>query len=186
LVDKETVTRLPSALKPLSDEQGANAAVALLLKPNAGDFEMFLVKRAIRAGDVWSGQMALPGGKREPQDGDLTATIIRETWEETGIDLCKSRFLGVLDAVYPVPRRDVLVLPFVVLLENDPKITLNHGELASCLWVSYEEIQQGAGKTFVPNVGEVPALLLHNAVVWGMTYRILRAFTHTVEALKPR
>jgi 8-oxo-dGTP pyrophosphatase MutT (NUDIX family) len=184
MVNPQIIAKLLSALKPFSAQQSANAAVALLLKPNADDFEILLVKRATRQTDVWSGQMARPGGNREPQDADLKATAIRETLEETSVDIGASSFLGALDAVQPVPRRDYLVLPFVVLLENDPKIFLNHGELESFLWVPYEEILQSKGKTAVPNIGEVPAFLVKNTVVWGMTYRILLDFTQTVEALK--
>ena len=137
-----------------------NAAVTLLLKPKDEDFEILLVKRATYPADVWSDQMAFPGGKREPQDANLKATVTRETLEETGINLSESRFLGVLNAVQSLPRRDLRILPFVVALENEPKITLNHSELDSYMWVPYEEIVQSKGKTVEPNFGEVPAFIL--------------------------
>ena len=41
----------------------------------------------IAEGDPWSGHMALPGGRREPGDPDLVATVIREVGEEVGISL---------------------------------------------------------------------------------------------------
>jgi 8-oxo-dGTP diphosphatase len=66
LVSAEAIAKLPSALEPISDEQGANAAVALLLKPRRNDFDVLLVKRVKNPSDPWSGQMALPGGIREP------------------------------------------------------------------------------------------------------------------------
>lgn len=31
--------------------------------------------------------MALPGGKRDPEDEDDRAVAVRETWEEVGLDL---------------------------------------------------------------------------------------------------
>ena len=125
MVKAEAIARLPTALKPISDEQDANAAVALLLKPRRGNFDLLLVKRVESPSDPWSGQMALPGGKRELKDASLKDTVMRETWEETGVALGGCRFLGVLDAVRSEPKPDFKILPFVVLLEAEPKLKLN-------------------------------------------------------------
>ena len=38
-------------------------------------------------GDPWSGQIAFPGGRHEPQDASLLDTATRETREELGLDL---------------------------------------------------------------------------------------------------
>ena len=184
MVNADIIRKLPSALKPATDEQGANAAVALLLKHTVDDFKILLVKRAIRPKDVWSGQMAFPGGKREPNDANLKATAIRETLEETGIGIAESRFLGVLGAVQPMVKSNFLVLPFIAALDAEPEIKLNRSELDSYIWVPYKVMVQSNGKTALPNFGEVPAFILGNAVVWGMTYKILIDFIRIVEALK--
>lgn len=52
-----------------------------------GDAEVLLIKRATRKGDRWTGHVALPGGKRETSDSDDCMTSVRETKEETGLDL---------------------------------------------------------------------------------------------------
>ena len=52
-----------------------------------GDPEILFIKRAGRAGDRWSGHVALPGGRRDPPDLDDRAAAIRETREEVGLDL---------------------------------------------------------------------------------------------------
>jgi 8-oxo-dGTP pyrophosphatase MutT (NUDIX family) len=52
-----------------------------------GDAEILFIKRAGRAGDRWSGHVALPGGKRDPQDASDRVAAIRETQEEVGLDL---------------------------------------------------------------------------------------------------
>jgi 8-oxo-dGTP pyrophosphatase MutT (NUDIX family) len=184
MVNPAAIQKLPSVFQPVTDEKGANAAVALLLKPQGEDSEILLVKRAVHPKDVWSGQMAFPGGKREPHDTHLKATVTRETFEETGINIAGSRFLGVLGAVPPMIKSGFLVLPFVVALETEPEINLNHSELDSHIWVPYEKIVQSNGKTRLPNFGEVPAFVLENVVVWGMTYKILSDFILSVETLK--
>jgi 8-oxo-dGTP pyrophosphatase MutT (NUDIX family) len=52
-----------------------------------GEPEILFIKRATRTGDRWTGQIAFPGGGREPNDGDDCATGVRETREEIGLDL---------------------------------------------------------------------------------------------------
>jgi 8-oxo-dGTP diphosphatase len=177
----EAIAKLPAALKSISDEQGANAAVALLLKPKRNYFEMLLVQRAKNPSDPWSGQMALPGGKREPKDTSLKDTVMRETKEETGITLDQCRFIGALNAVRSEPTPDFKILPFVVLLEDEPMLKLNKDELETFIWVPYEEIVQSKG-TVEFSFGKVPAYIFADAVVWGVTYKILSEFDKAVEA----
>lgn len=52
-----------------------------------GDPELLFIKRATRVGDKWNGHVALPGGKRDPEDEDDQVTAMREALEEVGIDL---------------------------------------------------------------------------------------------------
>jgi len=60
-----------------------------------GDPEVLFIKRAARSGDRWTSHVALPGGKRDPEDADDKATAIRETMEEVGIDLNDERAIFV-------------------------------------------------------------------------------------------
>jgi len=53
----------------------------------AGTPEVLFIKRASRKGDRWTGHVALPGGRRDPEDADDRAAAIRETEEEVGIVL---------------------------------------------------------------------------------------------------
>ena len=180
MVSGEVIAKLPAALKPISYEQGANAAVSLLLKPRRGDFDLLLVKRVENPADTWSGQIALPGGKREPKDVNLKDTVMRETLEETGIALNKSKFLGVLGAVLSEPNPDFRILPFVVLLEGEPRLKLNKAELETFIWVPYEEVIQSKG-TVQFSFGKVPAYIFADGIVWGITHNILSEF---IEAVK--
>jgi 8-oxo-dGTP pyrophosphatase MutT (NUDIX family) len=52
-----------------------------------GDPEAIFIKRAARKGDRWTSHVALPGGKRDPEDEDDRAVAVRETAEEIGLDL---------------------------------------------------------------------------------------------------
>jgi 8-oxo-dGTP diphosphatase len=180
MVNADTIKKLPAALKPVTDEQNANAAVALLLKQNRGDFEILLVKRVENPQDPWSGQMALPGGKLESDDKDLKGTVTRETMEETGVALGDSSFLGVLTAVKSESKLGMKVLPFVVLLGAEPKLKLCRDELESYMWVPYETIVRSKSSVQF-SFGKFPAYILGDAAVWGITYRILSQFIQAAE-----
>lgn len=60
-----------------------------------GDPEVLFIKRAARPGDRWTSHVALPGGKRDPEDADDQATAVRETVEEVGLDLTAGDVISV-------------------------------------------------------------------------------------------
>ena len=60
-----------------------------------GVLETLFIKRATRRGDRWTSQIAFPGGKREEIDSDDQAAGIRETMEETGVNLLEEWCLNI-------------------------------------------------------------------------------------------
>jgi 8-oxo-dGTP diphosphatase len=169
------IGNLSKMLKPVTELQNADAAVALLLRPVDQDFKILLVKRTENPSDPWSGQMAFPGGKRDPKDQDLKHTVVRETLEETNIDInCRCRFLGALENMRSTVRPKLLVAPFAVLLENEPTIILNK-ELEGYMWVSLKKLRECKGVAKFP-FGEVPAYIVEGNAIWGLTCRILGIF----------
>jgi len=153
------------------------AAVAVILAP-APD-AVLLIRRAERAGDPWSGHMALPGGRREPGDDDLSTTAIRETAEEVGLILSRDHLLGTLDDV--APRTPVLppiaIRPFVFLLRERSPLTLNR-EVASARWVDLDGLllpgtHHPVRLEIAGESRDVAVYQLDDAIVWGMTERVL-------------
>ncbi len=157
------------------------AAVAVILHDGDDGLEALFIRRAVRAGDTWSGQIAFPGGRRDPGDADLRATAIRETMEEVGVDLSGAERLGVLDDLYP--RTPVLppvvVRPFVFALTSRPAIVVGPEEVQEAFWVSFRALQAPAarGEVIVDHPGiprqVLPAYTLGNRTIWGMSERIL-------------
>lgn len=159
------------------------AAVAILLKPPLRAPQVLLVKRAVNPSDPWSGDMAFPGGRRRPEDSDLRETVTRETREETGIDLGRYRFLGALEIAHSTAAPELGVLPFVILCDESPEITLND-ELCSYLWAPIERLRRSRGKALV-NQREVPSYHTGGEVVWGLTYRVLESLLRLMEETNP-
>jgi 8-oxo-dGTP diphosphatase len=173
--------KLTKSLKPFSEETQAVAAVALLLRNVEGDLKLLVVKRVENPKDPWSGQMALPGGRRETKDRNLKETAVRETFEETGINLLDgTRFLGVLDPVKSAVRPEMKILPFIFLLDYEPEIKLSLSELERYIWLTPKQLIENKGSTRF-SFGSFPAYVIGNNVIWGLTYMILTRFLELLE-----
>jgi 8-oxo-dGTP pyrophosphatase MutT (NUDIX family) len=152
--------------------------------------EVLLIQRAERHGDPWSGQIALPGGRRDPADATLQDTAIRETLEETGVDLAaQGVVLGALDELRP--RTPVLppiiVTPFVAIAPADVQLQISE-ELADAFWAPWSTFADPArvDERTVRVRGadwQVSTYLVGERVVWGMTERMLRQLAERISAL---
>ena len=121
-----------------------------------GDPEVVFIKRAARKGDRWTSHIALPGGKRDPEDANDQITSVRETMEEIGLDLSTehSLFVGNL------PERVVttswgkvplmVLCPFVYVLTryDITPLQLQPAEVNSAHWVSLRALLAPSLRTF--------------------------------------
>ncbi len=169
-----------------------HAAVAAILRPAKDHTEALFILRADKPGDPWSGQMAFPGGHYEQHDKCLRETAERETFEEIGLDLIKdARYIGKVADVEVNPRgRDInmIVSPFVFVLENqNPTINMNY-EVADVLWGSLNDMYAGHNLTqhdfsISGRTEQFPGYSVGDQVVWGLTMRML---DNIFEKLNPR
>ena len=170
----EKVAASLEGLRPVRLEpRERHAAVALMLRERSGGLELFVIKRAEKSGDPWSGHMALPGGGREPGDKDAYDTARRETLEEVGIDLDEGRFLGYLDDVGPRRNPGQLVVSTVVVAIDAEPGRLDAREVAEAFWVPVEQLVDEIVE--IPDFpGSWPAFTYKDRyVIWGLTHRIL-------------
>ncbi len=160
------------------------AAILLALRlRDDGDPELLMIKRADAEGDPWSGHIACPGGRMEPADADLAATAIRETLEETGVDVARDgRMLGHLDDLSPrTPTiAPIVIRPYVALVRADVAIVPSN-EVAAAFWVPLAALRApdawGIGEVHVRGVPRRVSVFRHGEyTVWGLTERVLRQF----------
>lgn len=187
------VARLEASLRArppalaVVDDAPARAAVAVAFRTDREEPELLLIRRATRDGDPWSGQVALPGGRWQREDATLVDTAIRETREETGLDIATTgRVVATLDELRP--RTPVLppivVTPVVAIVEPPEDLALSH-EVAAALWVPWSRlIDPGVDResevTARGATWRARSFVLDEYIVWGMTERILRTLIDRV------
>ena len=167
-------------------EDPLQAAVALLLQPQQEDLHVLFIHRAHHPHDPWSGHMAFPGGRKDPEDSDLLATTSRETREEVGIDLDHhGEYLGRLAEVQAMARgrlTNMAVSPFVYLISPEARPNPDPVEVQDIIWVPLsfmqrDEVEQTVRRDLPDKTTiEVPALVYGGKTIWGLTYRVLRDF----------
>lgn len=161
--------------EPEAPQDGPSAAVALLLRWRDGP-EGLLIHRIEREDDPWSGQIALPGGMRDPQDRSPVETARRETLEEVTLDVKGSfRLLGRLPRVRPVNVSQLTVFPYVFSMRKEAAPRPG-AEVQDAFWASLPALLSSRTTRTVRAGGRelrVPAYLVDGRVVWGLTHRIL-------------
>lgn len=159
-----------------------NTAVALIFYAFESGLALCMGQRAPFDGDPWSGDMALPGGKGEPQDATFHDIASRETFEETGLQLDPRQLAGSLPAQRThgtSTRRPLLLRPMIYILSSPPPpFRLNH-ELTAAFWIPVGHLWDRANwvsDVFEWNGRAYAGIQYQDQIIWGLTLRILAAF----------
>jgi 8-oxo-dGTP pyrophosphatase MutT (NUDIX family) len=111
--------RLESVHEPLLEPGSLEfaAVIGLLLDgPEPDELRLLLIQRSHDLRQH-AGQLAFPGGKREPSDRDLLDTALREAEEEVGLPRDRVTVLGRL---HPVPTpTGFMIVPFIGRVHGD-------------------------------------------------------------------
>jgi 8-oxo-dGTP pyrophosphatase MutT (NUDIX family) len=161
------------------------AAVALIVDSghSHNDPEIIFIERAFHAADPWSGQMAFPGGRCDPQDLNPLETACRETQEEIGVDLLVADRLGRLDDLqgrHGGRSREMVISCFVFGTHGVDRFSPNH-EVADVITLPISTLLDPSAQSEVPwpQAGRVFPGICAGAgerVIWGLTYRFLLHF----------
>lgn len=155
-------------------------AVLLLFCPGPEGISIPFIKRAVYEG-VHSGQIALPGGKMDTGDHDLSHTALRETEEEIGVDRNSITLIGKLSDLY-IPPSNFSVRPFVGYASQPPSFKIDPREVERLVTCNFEtllnrELQKE--KLLITSKGttiKAPYYEINREVVWGATAMILSEF----------
>ncbi len=160
----------------------AAVLVALFLAGQACEPHVVLTKRRedLRR---HAGEISFPGGRRDAEDRDLTATALREAEEEIGLSPSQVKLLGTL------PRTSTFVTnyvihPFVAVIPAGQAWKLSAREVDAVLELPLDAVRNGRTRTQIERRGisfEVDAYVVEEHLIWGATARILE---HLFERLR--
>lgn len=170
------------------------AAVGLILRGWEQKPEIGFIRRPVSPGDHWSGQIAFPGGRRDPGDADLRATALREIQEELGWRLPRESCLGDLSDIQG--RRGGVLESFFIrpsvfdgdgLAEPNP----SPSEVDTWMWVPLDllldpkrhvdyPLERAGLRVLLPGIR-----LNERDVLWGLTYMILTEFIELLASREP-
>ena len=164
---------------PPVPEELAEARPSAVLVPvfeEAGQAHLVLTKRPDHLRSH-AGEIAFPGGKRDPEDPSLVATALREAEEEVGIDPSAVEVLAELPTIGTV-RGVVAITPFVGLLPARPVLRPRPGEVEDAFTVAIGDLLDpdawySERWTLWERDFDMAFYLLPGETVWGATARIL-------------
>jgi 8-oxo-dGTP pyrophosphatase MutT (NUDIX family) len=155
--------------------------VAVVLREAAASLEILFIRRAEDPRDPWSGQIAFPGGRAEPEDPSLEVTAVRETAEEVGLDLATAgECLGALDEVRALAKMrplNLAIAPYVFRFAGS-EVAEPRAEVKSVHWLPLDDLLSPERRSTMEYVHqglcmEFPCLRVGELVIWGLTYRML-------------
>lgn len=168
----------------LSGDLHDHACVAIILRGKSFEsLEVGFIQRAIQPNDKWSGQIAFPGGRREPQDTDDISVAQRETWEEIGVQLLRDEFIGRIDDIQG--RKAGLLLPFYIRpivfhIEREFVLNLQPSEVSDFFWVPLATLLNPQSQITYKLQRELIAVELpginldRDVPLWGLTYMMIQ------------
>jgi 8-oxo-dGTP pyrophosphatase MutT (NUDIX family) len=154
---------------------GMASAVLISLFERDADVHVWLLKRT-DAMRKHSGQVAFPGGKRDPTDDSLLTTALRETEEELAICGDAVDVLGPLDDY--VTGTGYIITPFVGWIASDIVPVPNPAEVARVFSGPLRRFA-GNSRAILPRIG----LTIEGEFVWGATLAIARGLGAIVRDL---
>lgn len=149
-----------------------------MLVPLIPDGDSFTVVLTRRRDDLrrHPGEIAFPGGRRDPDDASLMATALREAAEETGLDPATVALAGAL-APIPTIATGYAIYPFVGVTCRPRTWTPQEQEVDEILEFSIDELADAhelrkmkrRGISFMTNAFPMS----DQWFIWGATGRVL-------------
>lgn len=164
------------------------SAVLILLYEKNFETHIVLTERTIYNGKH-SGQISLPGGKKEVYDLNLEQTALRETFEEIGVSNHHIEILNNLTHLY-IPVSNFLVFPYVAKLNGVPSFVKEEKEVQNILEVKLNDLlneKNISKKEFYYKQADIkfeaPIYKVNDLVVWGATAMILSEFLEIIKSI---
>lgn len=165
------------------------AAVAVVFREAKAGLELLFVKRRVRPGRRWSGDVAFPGGMAERGES-ATETARRETLEEVGLALGEP--IGRLSAqltLEPRRARPMRVVPVVFVERGVADLRCEPSEIAEAFWVPWSALERARARWIRRSIGLVPILApsidVAGRPLWGLTLQMIGELGRRLRTSRP-
>ena len=163
------------------------AAVNIVLYLRDNEWFFPLIQRTENERDRHSGQISLPGGKREEYDRDFAETAIRETSEEIGLEKPYVRIIREMSPIY-IPPSNFYVYPYISYSKRNPEFILQESEAVEVIEfpiTSFLNLPNSPEIMSLPGAGgkEVPVINFNGYIIWGATAMILSEFSQLIKKM---
>ncbi len=192
---QERLPKLPSAkvtgdhvlnpdLGPYAKWQGARRDAAVLIPViNRGSEASVLLTLRTSTLSAHAGQIALPGGKIDPEDASAEAAALREAYEEVGLTRSFIEPLGTLPPY--LTGSGYRIVPVVSVVEPGFRVRPNPGEVADVFEVPLSFLMNPANhqrqsRDWNGRQRYFYAMPYGDHFIWGVTAGILRTLYETV------
>lgn len=130
-----------------------------------------------------AGEVAFPGGKKDPTDDSLLMTALRESHEEVGLLPSRVEVVGQLSPV--ASRFGMKVTPFVGLVPSDVELIAEPGEIAQIFRVPLAffldtQPQLTEPVEFLGRRYRIPTYYYEGKKIWGLTAFMILDFLNAV------
>lgn len=175
---EQATLRARLAERPRRSLQAGSGTAASVLAPlfpgPSGDLHVWLLRK-IDTLRRHAGQVALPGGKRDPDDRSPLHTALREAEEEIGLPQGASAYLGAFDDY--LTTTGFVVSPHVAWITLPFEPRADPAEVARVFSAPLSTFLSPATPhevTFFGAVHVVPGYTVLGETVWGATSAILQ------------
>lgn len=163
------------------------AAVNIVLYLRDNEWFFPLIQRTENERDRHSGQISLPGGKREEYDRDFAETAVRETSEEIGLEKPYVRIIREMSPIY-IPPSNFYVYPYISYSKRNPEFILQESEAVEVIEfpiTSFLNLPDSPEIMSLPGAGgkEVPVINFNEYIIWGATAMILSEFSQLIKKM---
>lgn len=169
---------LTSRVRHKEDASGLTCAAVLVpVLFKEGHWHVLVTLRTQRV-EHHKGQISFPGGACDPEDVDLEATALRETWEEIGLSHEEVEVLGALDDLVTVTN--FVVTPFVGVIPYPRSYQLNEYEVEAVVEVPFSFLRDPSHlrierREYQGRDHDVLLWEFGTYTIWGATARILKS-----------
>lgn len=155
-----------------------SAVLAPIYRDPQGRLRLVFIRRSPHG--IHGGQIAFPGGRREPEDPDLLATALREAEEEVGLDPKSVDVLAELPVIETMAT-GFRVAPFLGRLNGAPPTwRRQETEIDEILEVPLDDLLRPEAHAVerwrLPGWSverDIPFYWIGPYKLWGATYRIV-------------